>query len=129
MRTFRFALLIGAIASLASVVFLVAWNAIDTGAISIPFGRRRWHVLLTFVRNQDPIGFSIAVAIVAITGMLLLSFVLWQLRFILQRNAHEKEKTITGTLAELERAAPSGLTPLWVGLSIAVACFLIYVAA
>jgi succinate dehydrogenase/fumarate reductase cytochrome b subunit len=43
------------------------------------------------------------------------------------RHGPEDEKLIASEVAEVDRRAPSGLKPLWIGLAVVVGIFLIWV--
>ena len=63
-----------------------------------------------------------------VVGALALAASLWSLRTLLRGSAHQKEAMVEAVIAHVERAAPSGLRPLWVGLLVALVFFIVYVA-
>jgi len=127
MRTLRFLLLAIASFGIGAACFFEAWNSIQTGVASIPL--RRSVALFTFARDKNLVGFGTAVALFTVIGIVVCAAACWQLRAVLHRRDPLSEKLISEAIARVEKAAPSGLTPLWVGLSIAIICFVMYAVA
>lgn len=129
MHRFRASLLV--IVGLAIGLWLLVecWSALQSGVISVPFGRRRTGVLLTLVRSEQPVYFFLALAFAALVALAVFVGAFLQGRCQVTGSAASRAAAARTITAQLEEAAPSGLAPLWWSLLIVAVCVLIYAAA
>jgi hypothetical protein len=129
MRTARASLIAIVGGILAIFVFAEAWRALQSGVVSVGLGRRRWGFVYTVVRVEEPLAFHAALAFLLLVAIAMLVSSLVLTRKLLLSTEHERKAATQSILADIERNAPSGLRPLWVGLVLAAACFVLYVTA
>lgn len=116
MRSFRTLLLIAAGFLIGGLAFVEAWAGMQSGVASFPLARRASDAIV-FYRVHSPLGYWLSVAWFITTGAVILGASCWYVwRFY--RGADAKQEAVHEILSNVERAAPSGLKPLWFGLAV-----------
>ena len=72
MRTIRALFITIAGLLLAPLAFLEVWDALQTGVVSVPLGRRRWGMVFTFARQHEWLGFYLGIGLFIAVGALVL---------------------------------------------------------
>jgi hypothetical protein len=124
----RFGILLGGslLLLIAAVLELVA--SLQSGVAALPFGRRG--AVIQFTQTDSPLAFYLCVAIFAAFALAVLWYASRQVRALLAPSDPDNERFIRERIAEVERSAPSGLRPLWVGLLLfAAVLFVLWVFA
>ena len=129
MPRLRASLLVIACLAFAAWLLFECWGAIQTGVVALPLGRRRSGALLLLVRSEHPVYFLLALAFTMLGAGVVLLGAIWQGRSLLTGTRITRENAARTFTAPLERAAPSGLAPLWWGLLAATVFFLVYAVA
>ena len=129
MLRFRATLLAIVGLALGALILFECWDALQTGIVSVPLGRRHWAVLLTITRNEQPAYFFLGLSVIFLAGAVVLLGGAMQARSLVVGSRSSREAAARAITVPLEQSAPSGLAPLWWGLLIAAACFLLYAAA
>ncbi|HWI83648.1 hypothetical protein [Ramlibacter sp.] len=102
------------------------WSSFLSGTAEL--GLRRNVILVSVSREQSEVGFFSILALYSLFGVVCIWYTLRLLRGAAQPKDAANEAFAAKELAQIEAVAPSGLKPLWIGLLIFVACFLVYVA-
>lgn len=95
-----------------------AWEAVGSGTIT-------WRVfrgVRVIAERADPTSFYIAVAVLTLFGIMLLALTMVGLLKL----RRPPKAMVDLTIERWEKAAPSGLRPLWIGLAIAVSGYVAY---
>lgn len=122
----RFGLLVAASATLLWACVREIVESLKSGVSSLPIGRRG--PVFHFSESESPFGFYATVLFFIALALLMLWFVLRQIRALLQPGEAANRKFIHEQIAHMERAAPSGLRPLWAGLAIVAVAVALYLA-
>jgi hypothetical protein len=122
----RFVPLLLASSSILVLCVLEIMEMLQSGVGSLPIGRHG--PVLNFSRDENPIGFYTSTAFFILVAALFLWFVWRQVSALLKPGESANEHFIHQQVSSIERSAPSGLRPLWVGLAIAVVIGFCYVA-
>ncbi len=129
MRVLRSWLVIAAGVLLCGACFYEAWSSYWSGVVNIPLSRRKTGFTVSVTRADDPIVFFLGVLGFAVIALAILFGLVVLSRRLRSQSSREREFATREVLAPLERAAPSGLAPLWWGIGLAAAAFLLYAAA
>jgi hypothetical protein len=105
-------------------LWLEAFSAIQSGVLIIKLRRTGLSQILT--QTGESFGFTTGVILLSLAGLLSFSIACWGLLTLLSSRKSQSREAIENHLTLLERDAPSGLTPLWVGLFIAGAVFIFF---
>jgi hypothetical protein len=127
MRKLRFVLLTVSSMGIGALFFVEAWQSLQAGVFT--FTSRRGFVTFTATQAESPFAFSAGVTGFIIFGILLCSVGVWQLSALLRPARPESHRMIETAISSIEREAPSGLRPLWVGLLVVAVCLALYAAA
>jgi hypothetical protein len=127
MQKLRFFLLTISSMGVSALLFVEAWKSLQAGVFT--FTSRRGFINFTATQAESPIAFSAGVAAFILFGMLLCSVAVWQMSALLRPARPESHRMIETAISSIEREAPSGLKPLWVGLLVVAVCLVLYAAA
>jgi hypothetical protein len=108
-------------------LWLEAFSAIQSGVLILKLRRTGLSQILT--QTGESFGFTTGVILLSLAGLLSFSIACWGLRTLLSSSKLQSREAIENHLTLLERDAPSGLTPLWVGLLIVGAVFIFFVVS
>ena len=127
MRNLRFFLITVPSMAVGALFFVEAWQSLQVGIFT--FTSRRGFIHFSATQAESPIAFLAGVAAFVLFGVLLCSVSVWQMSALLRPARPESNRMIETAVSSIEREAPSGLKPLWVGLLVVVVCFALYAAA
>lgn len=127
LRKLRFLLLTIPGFGIGGIFFIDAWQAIQAGIFTLT--ARRGVVIFIATQAESPISFFLAVAAFITLGILFFAVTVWQISALLRPVGPETNRVIETIISSVERKAPSGLRPLWLGLLVAAVCFALYAAA
>lgn len=118
------------LAGLALGLYVLAgcWSALQAGEIVLPLGRRLGNLVFTAIRAEQPLKFFLGLMSGFLFGTLCALLALWNARMVFTKSRAARHAIARDTLDPLEKAAPSGLAPLWWGLLVAIPLFLLYAA-
>ena len=126
-RKLRFLLVTASGVGIGTLLFFEAWQSLRVGVFTLT--SRRGFINFTATQAESPIVFFAGVAAFILLGMLLCSVAVWQMSALLRPARPESDRMIETVISSIEREAPSGLTPLWVGLFVVAVCLVLYAAA
>ena len=121
---FRVALMFILTFGLAICCAVEVVSSLQSGVSDLPLGRRG--PVFRFVRGESPFGFYAGVCLFAAASVLLALASILQMKAILRPDATRNRQFVQVQIASLERSAPSGLRPLWIGLAVFAGCFVLY---
>jgi hypothetical protein len=127
MRKLRFLLLTASSMGVGAFLFAEAWQSLQVGVFTLT--SRRGFIIFTATQAESPITFSAGVAAFILFGVLLCSVAVWQMSALFRPAKPESHRMIETAISNIEREAPSGLKPLWVGLLVVAVCLALYAAA
>lgn len=125
----RFRLILLAIAAivLAYVLLAQAVTSLNTGVHTFKLAKSQR--TYTFLRAETPEVFYAWVGFDVILGSLFGVGAFMAVRLLLRAGERATASRANAYVAELDRRAPSGLAPLWIGLAVAITVGLVYVSA
>src|ERR671939_379852 len=91
MLRFRATLLAVVGVALGGLILFECWDSLQTGIVSVPLGRRRWGVLLTVARSEQPAFFFLGLAAIFLAGAVVLLGGAVQARSLLVGSASSRE--------------------------------------
>ena len=116
MRTFRISLVVIAISALGCVALLDAWSSLQTGVATLPIGRGA-RFAIQFAHATDPVAFYGTIALFCAFGVAFVAGGVWWLCRLMSSSSRQKAMSeVAQVITGLEKDAPSGLRPLWIGL-------------
>jgi uncharacterized membrane protein YhhN len=126
-QTLGFLLLTVSSLGVGTLFFVEALQSLQVGVFT--FTSRRGFMSFTATQAESPIAFSAGIVALVVFGMLLCSVAVWQMSALLRPARPQSHHIIETAVSSIEREAPSGLKPLWVGLLLVAICLVLYAAA